>query len=60
VKREMKLNAKDLKDLEGVVYWLSAAKGDLDGVEKFTDHALEMIEKASKCAERIMLGENRK
>jgi hypothetical protein len=56
----MKLNAKDLKDLEGVVYWLSAAKGDLDGVEKFTDHALEMIEKASKCAERIMLGENRK
>jgi len=59
----VKLNVKDLKDLEGVIYWSSAALADVCSIDpqtRLTAHAIEMIEKVSACAERIMLGENRK
>ncbi len=65
----MKLNSKDLEDLQGVIYWASAARTDLEGIspegrlcppEVLIAHALEMINKVDACAERILLGENRK
>lgn len=65
----MKLNKKDLEDLEGVIYWLSAARCDLQGIapekricppEELIAHALEMIEKVDACAARVLTGENRK
>lgn len=64
----MKLNCKDLEDLQGVIYWASAARTDLQGLspegrlcppEELVAHALEMIEKIDGCAERILLGANR-
>ncbi len=64
----MKLNSKDMEDLEGVIYWASAARTDLQGIspqarlcppEELIAHALEMIEKIDGCAERILLGKNR-
>lgn len=64
----MKMNGKDIEDLEGVIYWASAARTDLHGLssqglcppEELIAHALEMIEKIDGCAERILLGTNRK
>lgn len=65
----MQLNKKDLVDLVGVIYWASAARTDLQGInpegrlcppEVLIAHALEMIEKIDGCAERILLGTNRK
>lgn len=59
----MNLNAKDLKDLEGIVYWSSAAKANIESIDpqtELTAHTIEMIDKVSACAERIMLGVNRK
>lgn len=65
----MKLNQKDIEDLEGVIYWASAARTDLQGMspegrlcppEELRAHALEMIDKIDGCAERILLGTNRK
>lgn len=65
----MKLNPKNLEDLQRIIYWASAARGDLTAVvndnnicskEELAARALEMIEKIDECAERILLGTNRK
>lgn len=57
-----------VEDLEGIIYWLSAARTDLEGIsrkarlcppEELIAHALEMIEKVDACASRVLLGENR-
>ena len=67
----MKLNVKDLKDLELIVTKLSTVRCDLEGVlfkvptainganKELVDHALAMLEVVERSADRIMLGSNR-
>lgn len=64
----MKLNAKDIKDLEGVIYWGAAVKADLQAINtnklpakyaEYLDTALKHLEAADSCACRILTGENR-
>lgn len=64
----MKLNMKDLEDLQGVIYWASAAKTDLQGLspqsrlcppEELIAHAIESIDKVDALCAAVLMGTNR-
>lgn len=64
------MNAKDLHDVESVVYWLASVRCDLEVLhdgkllglspEAYAAHALRCLGEAEAAIDRIALGVNRR